>query len=181
MPAAGVVAEAMVALVLAESCLEKFGGDSVARRAATSGYLDGIPRGCAQVTGTSHAAGGRDRRPARRRQDHRRGLLADRLGVPFRDVDADIEAAEGSPIAEIFVDDGEDPFRELERPRSRARSPRSGVVALGGGAVMDPASEARSPDTPSSSSTWRSPTRASGSAATGRPLLRSTPGRVDRC
>lgn len=29
-PAAGVVAEAMVALVVAEACLEKFGGDSLA-------------------------------------------------------------------------------------------------------------------------------------------------------
>ncbi|MDQ1580431.1 MAG: chorismate synthase [Microbacteriaceae bacterium] len=43
-PAAGVVAEAMVALVLANSVLEKFGGDSIAetRRNLTS-YLDAIP------------------------------------------------------------------------------------------------------------------------------------------
>lgn len=40
-PAAGVVAEAMVALVLAEAVLEKFGGDSVAETAANlAGYLD---------------------------------------------------------------------------------------------------------------------------------------------
>jgi chorismate synthase len=43
-PAAGVVAEAMVALVLAEACLEKFGGDSVAESARNyRGYLDSIP------------------------------------------------------------------------------------------------------------------------------------------
>lgn len=43
-PAAGVVAEAMVALVLAESCLEKFGGDSVAETARNHrAYLDAIP------------------------------------------------------------------------------------------------------------------------------------------
>ena len=43
-PAAGVVAEAMVALVLAEACLEKFGGDSVAETARNHrGYLESIP------------------------------------------------------------------------------------------------------------------------------------------
>jgi chorismate synthase len=45
-PAAGVVAEAMVALVLAEACLEKFGGDSVAETARNHAtYLDSIPAG----------------------------------------------------------------------------------------------------------------------------------------
>jgi chorismate synthase len=43
-PAAGVVAEAMVALVLAEAVVEKFGGDSVAETARNvRGYLDAIP------------------------------------------------------------------------------------------------------------------------------------------
>ena len=43
-PAAGVVAEAMVALVLANSVLEKFGGDSVTEtRRNLTGYLDAIP------------------------------------------------------------------------------------------------------------------------------------------
>lgn len=42
-PAAGVVAEAMVALVLARSCLEKFGGDSVTETSRNhAAYLDGI-------------------------------------------------------------------------------------------------------------------------------------------
>ncbi|EWT07592.1 chorismate synthase [Intrasporangium chromatireducens Q5-1] len=45
-PAAGVVAEAMVALVLAEACLEKFGGDSVAEtRRNMKAYLAAIPEG----------------------------------------------------------------------------------------------------------------------------------------
>ncbi len=44
-PAAGVVAEAMVALVLAEACLEKFGGDSVAETARNhAAYLGAIPQ-----------------------------------------------------------------------------------------------------------------------------------------
>jgi chorismate synthase len=43
-PAAGVVAEAMVALVLAEAVLEKFGGDSVAETARNhTAYLAAIP------------------------------------------------------------------------------------------------------------------------------------------
>ena len=43
MPAAGIVAEAMVALVLAEAVLEKFGGDSVAEtRRNAQGYLDAL-------------------------------------------------------------------------------------------------------------------------------------------
>ncbi|MFK4113534.1 chorismate synthase [Microbacterium sp. NPDC006705] len=43
-PAAGVVAEAMVAIVLAESVLEKFGGDNVAEtRRNLEGYLAAIP------------------------------------------------------------------------------------------------------------------------------------------
>jgi chorismate synthase len=43
-PAAGVVAEAMVALVLAEACLEKFGGDSVTETSRNHrAYLDAVP------------------------------------------------------------------------------------------------------------------------------------------
>ena len=42
-------------------------------------------------------------------------LLADRLGVPFADTDADVGAAAGKPVGDIFVEDGEDAFRELER------------------------------------------------------------------
>jgi chorismate synthase len=43
-PAAGVVAEAMVALVLAQACVEKFGGDSVTETARNhDGYLAAIP------------------------------------------------------------------------------------------------------------------------------------------
>jgi shikimate kinase len=70
-------------------------------------------------------------------------LLAERLGVPFHDVDAAIEAAEGRSISDIFVDDGEVTFRDLERAEvARALADEQGVVALGGGAVMDPLSEA---------------------------------------
>src|SRR6476659_2002745 len=70
-------------------------------------------------------------------------LLAERLGVPFHDVDTAVEAAEGRSISDIFVDDGEVAFRDLERAEvARALAEEPGVVALGGGAVMDPLSEA---------------------------------------
>lgn len=66
-------------------------------------------------------------------------LLAERLGVGYRDTDADIEAAEDRTIAEIFVDDGEPAFRALEKDAVRtALAGHDGVLALGGGAILDP-------------------------------------------
>lgn len=65
-------------------------------------------------------------------------LLAERLGVGYRDTDDDIVAAEGRTIAEIFVDEGEAAFRALEKAAVRAAlAEHRGVVALGGGAVLD--------------------------------------------
>ncbi|PJE95042.1 shikimate kinase [Streptomyces carminius] len=65
-------------------------------------------------------------------------VLARRLGVALRDTDADIEAAAGRPIPDIFVQDGEEHFRELERRAVRAAvTGHDGVVSLGGGAVLD--------------------------------------------
>ncbi len=64
-------------------------------------------------------------------------LLADRLGVAFRDTDADVEATTGQEIADIFYADGEDRFRELERTAVRAAlEGHDGVLSLGGGAVL---------------------------------------------
>jgi shikimate kinase len=63
--------------------------------------------------------------------------LAQALGVPFRDTDADIEAAAGRPIPEIFIDDGEAHFRTLERQAvAAALASFGGVLALGGGAIL---------------------------------------------
>ncbi|GAA1956015.1 chorismate synthase [Catenulispora subtropica] len=54
-PAAGIVAEAMVALVLADAVLEKFGGDSVKEtRRNYQAYLAGLP---VRVAGPEHSAG----------------------------------------------------------------------------------------------------------------------------
>ncbi|WP_372406366.1 shikimate kinase [Streptomyces luteireticuli] len=66
-------------------------------------------------------------------------LLAERLGTGYRDTDADIERTAGKPIPEIFIDEGEPHFRALERQAVRtAVAEHSGVLALGGGAIMDP-------------------------------------------
>jgi shikimate kinase len=65
-------------------------------------------------------------------------LLAARLGVDFRDTDQDVEAVAGKPVADIFVDDGEPAFRAWEREAvARALHDHDGVLALGGGAVLD--------------------------------------------
>lgn len=70
-------------------------------------------------------------------------LLAERWGVGFRDTDADVVAAEGRAIADIFVEDGEPHFRALERAAVRtALAEHAGVLALGGGAVLDPGTRA---------------------------------------
>src|SRR5512139_1543330 len=64
--------------------------------------------------------------------------LASLLGAEFRDTDTDVEAVAGKPVSEIFIDDGEPRFRELERAAVRAAlGEHDGVLALGGGAVMD--------------------------------------------
>jgi shikimate kinase len=66
-------------------------------------------------------------------------LLAAAWGVEARDTDADVEAAEGRAIADIFVEDGEAHFRALESKAVReALGTHTGVLALGGGAVLDP-------------------------------------------
>jgi shikimate kinase len=64
-------------------------------------------------------------------------LLAGRWQVAVRDTDEDIEAVEGRSIGEIFVDDGEARFREIEREAvAKALSDHDGVLSLGGGAVL---------------------------------------------
>ncbi len=94
-------------------------------------------------------------------------MLADRLGVGFTDTDAVVEAVAGKPVADIFITDGEPEFRRLEREAVAAAlapgpltgqgsgttgqagttgqgcgtpasgPPWTGVLGLGGGAVLD--------------------------------------------
>ena len=70
-------------------------------------------------------------------------LVAERLGLPFRDTDHDVEATAGKTVAEVFLDDGEVAFRVAEAAAVRsALDGYDGVLALGGGAVLDPATRA---------------------------------------
>ncbi|MCG7207920.1 shikimate kinase [Streptomyces arenae] len=65
-------------------------------------------------------------------------LLAERLGVGYRDTDEDIVAAEDRTIADIFVAEGEPVFRAIEKRAVRdALAEHEGVLALGGGAILD--------------------------------------------
>ena len=65
--------------------------------------------------------------------------LAQRLGRAFVDTDQLVEERAGKRVAEIFADDGEPAFRALERAAVADAAARSGVVvAVGGGAVLDP-------------------------------------------
>jgi len=67
------------------------------------------------------------------------GLLALRWGVPLRDTDEDVETVAGKTVSEIFVDHGEEHFRRLERAAVvEALARHRGVLALGGGSVLDP-------------------------------------------
>ncbi len=64
-------------------------------------------------------------------------LLAEAWQVPARDTDEDVERTTGQEISEIFVDAGEEEFRRLERGAvARALAEHTGVLSLGGGAVL---------------------------------------------
>jgi shikimate kinase/3-dehydroquinate synthase len=77
--------------------------------------------------------------------------VAQRLGRPFVDMDAEIEARAGKSIPRIFAEDGEAAFRHMEAALCRELSARQGlcperdeglVIATGGGTLVDPANRA---------------------------------------
>ena len=149
-PAMGVVAESMTALVLATEALRKFGGDSLAEVVRNRDGFVAVARHDAVVR-RRHAAGRRRLRtaqpddpphPARRddgrRQDHDGQLLAERLGWGYRDSDADVEAATGLTVPELFARDGEAAFRRAEADvlADACADPAPSVVSVAGGAVL---------------------------------------------
>ena len=70
-------------------------------------------------------------------------IMAERLGLPFVDSDVLIEQRLGRAIRDIFRTEGEPYFRELEHQTvaGLVRGPEA-VIALGGGAVEDPRTQA---------------------------------------
>lgn len=69
-------------------------------------------------------------------------ILADRLGLPFYETDAMVETRAGRSVPAIFAEEGEAGFRILERAVVAGLADADGVVATGGGAVLDPANVA---------------------------------------
>ena len=64
-------------------------------------------------------------------------LVAERLDIPFRDTDQVIEENSGRTVSDIFLEDGEEAFRVLEKGVLRDELLSDGtVLALGGGAPI---------------------------------------------
>lgn len=67
-------------------------------------------------------------------------LLAERLGADYADADAEIEAAAGKKVSDIFTTDGEPAFRALEeKVVADGLAQHVGIFSLGGGAVLSEA------------------------------------------
>jgi shikimate kinase len=66
--------------------------------------------------------------------------LAGRLGIPFVELDAEIERAAGRSVRDIFATEGEPRFRELEAAAlTKAAGHDPSVISCGGGVVLEPA------------------------------------------
>src|SRR4051794_26148855 len=74
--------------------------------------------------------------------------LAARAGLPFFDVDQQIEERAGRSISAIFAEQGEPAFRALERSlvEQHLRDPSPRVIALGGGSLLDRSTRLRALD-----------------------------------
>ena len=71
------------------------------------------------------------------------GLLARELGVPFFDTDFIIEESTGKKVSQIFIEDGEAKFREIEESivlqsikEQASNQSQPVVLALGGGSIL---------------------------------------------
>jgi len=65
--------------------------------------------------------------------------VAERLGMSLFDSDHEIAAIAGKSIPDIFAQDGEERFRELERQvLNKACKKKRAVIAIGGGAIVNP-------------------------------------------
>ena len=70
--------------------------------------------------------------------------LARKLSRPWIDTDTEVESRAGKKISEIFLEDGEATFRTLERDVvDQVMGSEAGIVSLGGGSVLNEASQKR--------------------------------------
>ena len=129
-PALGVVAETMMALVLASEALTKFGGDSVSEfvrnHDAFVAHLGYAPRKVLLVgmMGAGKTVVGR--------------LVASRLGWPHVDSDDQVHKKTGRTVAQIFAERGEAAFRAEEAQVLAEAMTQEGplVVSVAGGAIL---------------------------------------------
>ena len=170
-PAMGVVAESMMALVLANEALRKFGGDSLAEIVRNrDGYLESLgstPSAAIGQPGTAAEFIGNEPEATPDPDGVGRAalmtprillvgmmgagktttgrLLAASLGWRYCDSDADVEADTGLTVPELFARDGEAAFRQAEATvLARAcADPLPSVVSVAGGAVLSADNRAR--------------------------------------
>lgn len=131
-PAAGVVAEAVMALVLADALLEVLPGDTLAQMRLPFARLRLSTR---FAPGHVFLLG-----PMGSGKSTVGQQVAHRLQLPFVDLDHRIEQRAGTSIPDLFATRGEDAFRALEAEVLREVVRESpAVVALGGGAPLNEA------------------------------------------
>lgn len=71
-------------------------------------------------------------------------LLSKSLTLPWRDTDQDIATTSGKSIPDIFLEDGEAHFRELETQAvAAALTEHDGILSLGGGAILNDQTQER--------------------------------------
>lgn len=158
-PAMGVVAESMVALVLADEALRKFGGDSIAELHRNFDGFGAQVRRQALATSDGPAEQGEmnwDRREAfddgpEARHTALVGMMgsgksavarwvSQQTGRPLHDLDEIVANDAGMSVTELIAGSGEEAFREMEAAAlARVVATREpSVIATGGGAVLDP-------------------------------------------
>jgi len=130
-PAAGVIAESIVALTLADALLETLGGDTMSSLR--------IPVARLRLAGRTELGHLFLVGPMGSGKTSAGLALARRMDRPFIDLDGRIEARAGVSIAQIFEKRGEAGFRELEAKTlaEAAGGEAAAVIALGGGAIQN--------------------------------------------